>query len=199
MCSNKEDKYWSEIFDHFKKNETNKAVKKILDSIGSDLIRFLRRRFNYDETEALSIIHDSMEVVQKNIQIGKIQYLHKSYIRKTCILKGLNQSKKNRKEREAFKQFLEYERGKMNVDLEITYGVKIFRDSKIEDLSPFYHALTAFHSLDSTCQEIIKLRFVNNLSHFSIVETLPNLTNVNSSKSILYRCMKKWRQLLKKH
>ncbi len=78
------------------------------------------------------------------------------------------------------------------------YEIKLFNENEKEISVDWKKALRAYSLLREKCMKIIHLKFVEEFSHDEIVKKTKEIKNINTSKVMLSKCIKRWKAIIKR-
>lgn len=172
------------------------ACRLYFNLLEKKLVAYLTNWLKWDKEEALAIFADSFLVIYQKVVEGQLNDMNQSYAKEICKRLGANNYRKAIKEKERFSEYLHHTQTSYVNDLKSLYGIEI---NLTTDESRSANALKAFSVLDEKCQELIKLRYIEDFSHQEIAGKLKNISGADSSKTLLNRCINKWKELMKKY
>ena len=174
------------------------AVQAFVAQVGESLRNILSKRYRWTKAEAETLIHDTFLLIEEKILAGSLEKFNFSYVKRICLNLGANQYRHVLVQQNRFQGFVERFREEYFETLRSYSGIDLELYGGESQLPIRYKkALLAFENLGKKCQQLIKLRHVQDLSHQEIAQQLDNVKHADSSKTLLNRCMKKWQSLLK--
>ena len=172
-------------------------IDTLIEAWKEETVAFIRRLNTWGFSEALSLYHDAWLVLRTKLENGEISTISKAYLFQTCKYLGANQWRHEISNKKQFNQYyIEKQRALQNRLLQ-NYDIELFA---LEQETPLYgqQALRVFKLLSVKCQQIIKLKFVEGLTHKGISEQLEHINSEISARTTLSCCLKYWKKLLKK-
>jgi hypothetical protein len=185
--------YFEEIVKLIKSGNINEACKIFYTQFKKSLSDFLIINHRWSKAEAEIIINDSFILITNKIIDKQIEKINITYIKEICKNIGANKYRKALREEKKLKDYFEESKRELETDFYKTYNIELNLDS-----FNFKHkeAIRAFGILDEKCQNLIKMKHVDGLRHEEIIKQIFEIGNIDSSKSLLNRCMRKWKKLL---
>lgn len=176
-----------------REGKSDEACRLVFDIVEKSMIEYLKF-YNWTIEEARQIFHDAYLLIELKIKNGEIDSFNKTYIKKICKNIGANSFRKCIVRKREFEKYLSKVREDFNQEMIECYGVNLYSE---EDCSIDYQrALRAFDLLGDKCKQIIKMKHVDGISHTEIAKSIDEINSEYSSKTILSRCLKKWRHIL---
>jgi hypothetical protein len=182
-----------EIVSLIKSGESNEACKIFYINFKKDLSAYLIYRLKWSVEEADIILNDAYILLSNKISEGSVERINLSYIKELCKYIGANQYRKNLREEKKLKGYFEESKRELETDFYNTYNIEIDLN---DDNFHYKEAIRTFSILDEKCQKLIKMKHVEDLRHEEIIKKIREIGNIDSSKSLLNRCMNKWRKLI---
>ena len=187
-------KILSEVYELIAGNNSNEAFR-IYENAFGDMLQYYLSTLHWQKDEATEIVHDAFLLIEKKVHQGKTTKLTVSYLKKTCKLIGANKWRKKARDQKAFQNYFEETKRKVKQDYLDTYQIDIYEN---EENGDYRLALRAFDLLNDKCKKLVRLKFVDQMNHKDIISKMNGISNINSSKTILNRCMNAWRNFMDK-
>ena len=132
------------------------------------------------------------------IENNEIEYLSLKWILEYCKNAGSNKYRKIMREKKKLETYIKTTQQEFYDDIKNYIGINDDNEFEPEEKSRYQKALRAFSLLDGKCQEIIKLKFVENLNHKEILVKIKSINTERSSIATLNRCINRWKKLIDK-
>lgn len=166
-----------------------------MEGLRQEAIRFLRHHYQWDRHGAQTLYNDACLLVIQQLEDDQIQEVSRPYLFKVCKNLGANDHRRLLRERERFHSYCIQTQEAYQNSVQESYGIPLFDMEKEGHETRGEKALRAYSMLDAKCQEIIKLKFVDGLSHSTISNSIDHVSSSDSAKTLLSRCLKYWRKL----
>lgn len=187
---------YNQVYELIAEGQSEKACAAFMQAWQRRLVSYLRR-YRWTSEEAIELIHDAYLMIEKKISNGELESFNITYIKRCCKNLGANRWRKEVRKKIEFLAYANNYRKEINDEFRNEFKLNLFEEE--EEFSNEYRiALRAFDLMNERCREIIRLKHVDNLNHNDIVDKIASLSNMNSSKTILNRCMNTWKTLIQK-
>ncbi|MBT4967593.1 MAG: sigma-70 family RNA polymerase sigma factor [Bacteroidetes bacterium] len=186
---------YDEVCELIASGKSDQACSIFMLSWRSRLLSYLRR-YRWSQEEAMELIHDAYLLIEKKINTGDLKTFNITYVKKICKNLGANSWRKNIRKKNEFLAYASIVKKELNETFKNNFNIELFEEDEMA--SDHRLTLRAFDLLNDKCRAIIRMKHVDHLNHDDIVNKTDSISNVNSSKSILNRCMKAWKTFIEK-
>ncbi len=162
------------------------------------VLGYIVSQYRMHESDAKSLLHDAILIIIEQINQKSVNHITKKYIVNICRNIWSNDYRKGLTRRKRFNKYCEEKQNEYTDYLNSYDILPSGLDNADELPTEWNKALRAFTVLDEKCQELVKMKYELELSHKDIATKHHSLNTVNSSKTVLRRCVKKWTELLAK-
>ena len=187
---------FSQIYRLVKEEQNNEAASVLITKFGNAICSFLQHKLGWNEEEATEIFHDSVIAIFYKIKNDEIEFLSLKWIKEYCRNVGSNRFRKTIREKQKFDFYVNEMKNELRNEMQEYLGFDINDLAERDDNKNHKNAIRAFSLLGGKCQEHIKMKFVENMSHAEIVKNNRRLNSERSSITILNRCLKRWKEYI---
>ncbi len=171
------------------KSDENKALKEIYKSYREESIAWLRKQYKLDGEPAKEIFQISVIILYDNVMSGKLTKLSSSL---KSYLFAISKNKAAEYHRQQNKTT-----GLTHLPTLVDY-VDQTREKKNEKENKLENVNKAMLSLGDPCRSILQLFYYKSMNMESITGLL-GYKNVNTTKNLKYKCIKRLQKYLLEH
>jgi len=170
-------------------------VEKDFEERRNYVVNFIQFKYRWSRHEADTIYNDACLVALEQLKKGAIKNISSAYIIRICKNLGANNYRKLLTEKERFLDYYNNTKKSYQESVAENYGIELFDSATNNYSSPARQALRAFSMLSKKCQELISMKYIDDESHNYIAENSKHVSTAESSRTVLSRCIKYWRNL----